>query len=349
MGMTRTLAIFLAATIHTLANEVVTPGQRVPDLSGVRWIHGEPMHRFEPGRVYVLEFWSTWCGACAESIETTNQLARRYAKEATFLSIHIGQQESAPKPTEFLQRRLDAAKPIMEFSIADDIDGKTAMTWMNATECTGLPTAMIVDREGTLAWFGHARDVERPIKEVIEGRFDRSRNVQAMTARIRAGRLGTESDRAIEKGEYDEGIRLILEALASDPDSVVDWIPSTYGHLLATSRSLSLAAKFARTVLATDAGNRKELFAGLANAIFHFRPKDLRDLDLALTLARKAYEMGDDFAVPVLNMIVGIRCELGDSTGAIRELELALPKAPTEEARSDLARMLDELRGQQEE
>jgi tetratricopeptide (TPR) repeat protein len=231
----------------------------------------------------------------------------------------------------------------MGFAVAEDPSGDTARTWMDATQSTGLPTAMIVDRSLKLVWFRHTRDLAKPLKQVVEGDFDVSRGLTEMNLRIRVGRLANESAKAIEKGEYQEGIRLILEALEADPDTVAEWIPSTYGHLLATSQSPAIAAGLARSVLATGAGKRKELVAGLTNAILHFRPKELRDLDLALSLARRADAMSDGRDAGILSMLAMLRAELGDRAGAIQELEAAMPNAANQDARELLSKTLKDL------
>lgn len=313
-SMNRLVAIGVATFVGPVVAGVglVAPGQPAPSLSDVRWIQGDPVSSFETGRVYVIEFWSTWCGACVESIEHLNELAGRYRADSTFVAIHIWQHESSPKPTDFLENRAKAAKPIMKFPVAEDVDGSTAKAWMDATANAGLPIVMILDRTSRLVWFGHAADLEDPLNEVIDGTLDIARRSAEMNRRIQVGKLAKESDRAINDKNYDEGIKLILEALDADPKTVAPWIPSTYGHLLATSRSKEIAAGFANTVLSTDDGKKTDLLAGLANAIFHFRPKELRDLDLALALATQAGAVDTNRDPQILALVAEIRAELGN-------------------------------------
>ena len=35
-------------------------GSKAPPLSAEQWLKGEPVQAFEPGKVYVVEFWATW-------------------------------------------------------------------------------------------------------------------------------------------------------------------------------------------------------------------------------------------------------------------------------------------------
>lgn len=312
--MNRLVAIGVAAFVGPVVAGVgsVVPGQPVPNLSDVRWIQGDPVSSFKTGRVYAIEFWSTWCGACIESIDHLNELASRYEADSTFVAIHIWQKESSPKPAEFLKNRSKTGKSIMHFSVADDVSGDAAIAWMDATANTGLPTAMILDRNSRLVWFGHAADLETPLKGVIEGTFDVARGSAEMNLRVRVGKLATESDKAIDDKDFENGIKLILEALLADPKTVAPWIPSTYGHLLAVSRSKEIAGGFAHAVLSTDEGKQAKLVADLVHAILHFRPKELRDLDLALALATQAVSVETNREQEIAGLIAEIRAELGN-------------------------------------
>jgi thiol-disulfide isomerase/thioredoxin len=36
-------------------------GDKAPALVVEKWLKGRPVPRFERGRLYVVEFWATWC------------------------------------------------------------------------------------------------------------------------------------------------------------------------------------------------------------------------------------------------------------------------------------------------
>jgi thiol-disulfide isomerase/thioredoxin len=62
---------------------------RHPPLKVAKWIKGKPVQRFEPGKVYVVEFWATWCGPCRRSIPHLTELAKKFKGKVTFIGVSI--------------------------------------------------------------------------------------------------------------------------------------------------------------------------------------------------------------------------------------------------------------------
>ncbi|MEO8429606.1 MAG: TlpA disulfide reductase family protein [Verrucomicrobiota bacterium] len=51
-------------------------GDLAPPLKTGTWVQGEPVKGFERDKVYLVEFWATWCGPCLASVPHLNSLHR---------------------------------------------------------------------------------------------------------------------------------------------------------------------------------------------------------------------------------------------------------------------------------
>ena len=57
-------------------------GSEAPDLAIEHWLQDgngffKPVTQFEKGKVYVVEFWATWCPACISSLPTFQRLTQK--------------------------------------------------------------------------------------------------------------------------------------------------------------------------------------------------------------------------------------------------------------------------------
>ncbi|MCX6345732.1 MAG: TlpA disulfide reductase family protein, partial [Armatimonadetes bacterium] len=88
-------ALLMAVGVANAA-EAVTPtpaklevGSVPPPLKVFKWVKGKPVTKFEKGKIYVVEFWATWCPPCRTSIPHVTELAKKYAGKITFIGVSI--------------------------------------------------------------------------------------------------------------------------------------------------------------------------------------------------------------------------------------------------------------------
>jgi len=199
-------------------------GDAAWNLNGLEFIKGKAV-KIEPGKVYIVEFWATWCGPCLTSIPHLTEVAYKY-KDKNVVVVGISNEEAGvAKP--FVEKQ--GAK--MDYNVAVDPTGNVSDGYMTAFGCRGIPHAFIVDGEGKIAWQGHPMaDMEQALDGVLAGTFDAAvyarkkaeeqakykasrETYQAYFEKIRSG--GTmEEARAILENWTDEASEMMLNSLA---------------------------------------------------------------------------------------------------------------------------------------
>jgi thiol-disulfide isomerase/thioredoxin len=155
-------------------------GDPAPMLDVDSWIKGEEVKAFEPGKVYVVEFWATWCPPCVRAIPHLSELQRKHDK-VTF----IGVAASERKDADGSDKRLDNLKAFVEkqgekmaYRVAYDSDRGMAKPWLVAAGRTSIPTAFIVNHETKIAWVGHPNKLGAELEKVLDAGTLRGKDVK---------------------------------------------------------------------------------------------------------------------------------------------------------------------------
>ena len=111
----------------------------------------------EPGKVYVVEFWATWCGPCRVTIPHLTELQKKHV-DVVFIGVSVCEQDQdAVKPY------VEAMGDQMAYRVAMDLDPREG-GWQRrhhghdvdaAARQGGIPIAFIIDKDGRIAWIGH--------------------------------------------------------------------------------------------------------------------------------------------------------------------------------------------------
>src|SRR5262245_11020085 len=95
MGWLASLVLCAASAQGSVAPPTLVVGSRAPDFVVERFLRGEPRGRLEPGRVYLIEFWTTWCGPCVAGMPRLAALERELGPRGlTVIGV-------APRPDEW--------------------------------------------------------------------------------------------------------------------------------------------------------------------------------------------------------------------------------------------------------
>ncbi len=135
-------------------------GDPAPDLQ-VSVVKGDPVQLArDRGKVYIVEFWATWCGPCKYSIPHLTKLQEKY-RDKGLVVVGISA-ETPPVVKPFVEKQGKG----MNYTVAVDESRKTSRAYMEPFGVTGIPWAFVVDRDGLLVWTGHPMD---PFMEELVG------------------------------------------------------------------------------------------------------------------------------------------------------------------------------------
>jgi thiol-disulfide isomerase/thioredoxin len=145
-------------------------GDRAPALKVTRWLQGDAVRKFEPGKVYVVEFWATWCGAPIRYMPHLAELQARYKDQGvTVISFTSRDIRGVPGNTEeqvaaFVKKR----GPVLKYPFAYADDGTTEAAWLKGAGREHF-TTFVVDRAGRIAYMGGPMFLGMALPRVVAG------------------------------------------------------------------------------------------------------------------------------------------------------------------------------------
>ena len=139
-------------------------GEKAPKLMIGEWIKGKPVSEFKNGKIYVVEFWATWCPPCLVVMPHLSKIARKYKKNVTVISVNVLENPKYPKPRA--KAIIDSMGSRVKYSVGFDDNGKMETEWFNRTWERAVPSALIINEEGRIAWIGHPSDLNLPLKAI---------------------------------------------------------------------------------------------------------------------------------------------------------------------------------------
>ena len=137
------------------AEKIAAPDFVVYDAEG----NAVSFSSFE-GKPVVLNFWASWCRYCIEEMPDFERVYEDYGEEVNFLFVNAtdGAQETQEKAKEFLAQQ--------EYALPVYYDLEQSAVYAYAV--TGLPTTVLIDRDGNVLGAMASRMTEETLRFYVE-------------------------------------------------------------------------------------------------------------------------------------------------------------------------------------
>ncbi|MBX3409088.1 MAG: TlpA family protein disulfide reductase [Phycisphaeraceae bacterium] len=146
-------------------------GDKAPEIQVDSWVKGDAVKAFEPGKVYVVEFWATWCGPCVRAIPHMTETARKHKNDVVVMGIAGSERkprEGDDLRLENLKKFVDEKGDAMDYRVGYDSDREMVNAWLRAAGQDGIPCTFIVGGDGKIAWIGHPMNMDEPLANALK-------------------------------------------------------------------------------------------------------------------------------------------------------------------------------------
>ena len=142
LGILIFFGILIIGYFQSLGENPIIPGEPAPDFS-LRDLNGDTVQlSMLRGKVVVLNFMATWCGACHHQVTQLEDIWSAFSEQITIVSIDIDTQESEQTLRDYVQG----------YHTASWIWAKDTIHLSHTYWSTAIPLTVIIDSEGIIQY-----------------------------------------------------------------------------------------------------------------------------------------------------------------------------------------------------
>lgn len=316
-------------------------GDPMPPLSELDWLKGENVSSWEEGKVYVLDFWATWCGPCIRAMPHMIETQAKYADQGVqIIGVSVWERDTGQKVRQFTKDRTD-----LNYTIAYDRSGVAARDFMQATGSNGIPTVMIVDQNGRYAWKGHPMGgMDEALADIVAGEFDIERAVaeaererelekKREQAMIKARPLIQKFQQSMQSENWTEVVSTLMELADMEPEVFGDALLRAYQVAAVEMEDPKAMRTVADKLMSEQFAEQSALMNAFAWMIADpaeentLRVAELQDWDVAVAAAERAVELTEGEDASILDTLAWAQFGSGDIKSAIKTQERAIETA----------------------
>jgi thiol-disulfide isomerase/thioredoxin len=267
-------------------------GDKAPPIKVTKWLQGDAVPAFEKDKVYVVEFWATWCGPCIRAMPHLSELQAEY-KDKGLVVIGLttkGDGNDEKKIATFVEK--NGKKFAYRFAYCEDKDTDTA--YMEAAKQDGIPCSFVIGKDGNIAYIGHPSNLDDVLPLVIAGTWKGKEDLDLIN------KTNEELDAILADGDKNPAGALdkLIEFGKKHPNKAKqDMVMIQKMILQVKTEKFDDAKVQAEAMMAiTEAKKKPEpgIFVGLVLAQKNFNPnKKLLDVAVKAADAALKYDTGD--------------------------------------------------------
>lgn len=251
--ITAALLCLLSSKIIAQANvqtsqKKLSIGDKAPKLSYSKWLQGAPkITELADDKIYVIEFWATWCGPCIAAMPHLSELSQKYKGKIDFIGCDVwenkyggnkDQESYYNKVNNFVKDKSKLGKLTYNV-ITDNTAEDMGNNWLKAGGIDGIPTSFVIEK-GKIAWIGHPHYLDSVLVDIVQGKYDplkelgkqnkQSEENAKYEALIKS--IKDEYKAAETAKDYDKALTLMDNAISKYPDNSFMFVSDKFKLLL---------------------------------------------------------------------------------------------------------------------
>lgn len=329
-------------------------GDKAPPLSVGAWVKGAAVPGFEAGKVYIVEFWATWCVPCKASVPHLSEIQAKFRdKGVTVIGV------ASPAMNDALDSDGDSRDVSvrhfvgmqgdkMAYTVAWDDKGTMVREWFEASQQEGIPAAFVVNQEGVIAWIGNPmfpeKEMDSVLARVVENTFDMgaavARAKRDAAIKEQADKVLGEANDLWKAGKQREAAEKLDEVVALDPEKYGDLAIQKFGVLIVSLKDADAGYAYANRLIDGVFKNNAAMLNALAWTILSDDRIEKRDAPVARRAALRANELKAGKDPGILDTLAAAYFESGDAAKAAETEGRAVAQALDPELKAELAEKL---------
>ncbi len=333
----------LAQTDDTDIKEM-TIGSVAPPLEITHVLKGEAPKEFEDGKVYVVEFWATWCGPCIASMPHITSLQKKYEDYGVqFVGV-----SDEPLPTVVKWLLKEGNNERTGYTLTTDPDESVKNAYFRAAGQRGIPCAFIVGKDGHVEWIGHPMRIDEPLESVVKDSWDRAEYKTSWEEKTRAEREMARQRQALmtamRKQDWDT-VMSMYDGMIEKAPGDMNLKSQKFMIMLTEMNEPEMAYDYAEGLV--EATDDAMALNSMAWQVLTNPAVQTRDADFALRAAKKAATLAPKDAA-ILDTLARAYHDTGALKKAVFHQREAVKLAPEGRMKDDMVKVLAEYEAELE-